>query len=194
MSEQRSVRRTAFRRFTLGKAEMSTRLAPWVVMGALAIICSGCAGQQPGTLTTIGNEDGAVGTLFPYKPPYYYQTSQGLMYFCPNGSAAGGVCHPVSNGLYNYYRPNDYSYQPAPPPPPYQPAPYQPAPAPTPAPQPNCPSGNWLVSGACAAETRPQPQPVPQPRADPQPGGSVPADIDTCGWWRLNNLWDCNHP
>ena len=145
------------------------------------VLLAGCAGQQ-GAIQAIGNDDGSTVALIPYRPPYYYQTSAGVVYFCPRGSAVGGVCRPVFNGSYNYYGPGNYNYQPVP----YQPVPYQPPPPPAPAPQP-C-SGTWLVSGACAGEV---PQPAPQP--DPAPAGTVPAD-NSCGWWRLNNLWGCNHP
>jgi hypothetical protein len=81
-----------------------------------------------------------------------------------------------------YQQPQTYYYRPTPTP--------APAPAPAPEPQAEAPaapeasggSGGWLIPGAHAAPMHPDPPPAP-----------VPAD-NSCGWWRLSNLWGCTSP
>jgi hypothetical protein len=142
------------------------------------VLLVGCASQPYGVLTTTGNEDGTVSTLFPVKPPNYYQNSTGVIYYCPNGGAVGGVCSPVRP--YSNYGSN-YNYWPAP-----APAQYPVLPNPPAAPQPGG-IGSWLAPPAQAQEIpRPAPQPVPQP--GPAPPGDVAVD-NSCGWWRVSDLW-----
>jgi hypothetical protein len=143
---------------------------------ALALL-AGCAGPQYGVLTTTGNEDGTIGTLFPVKPPNYYQNSAGVIYYCPNGGAVGGVCRPVSPSYSSNYGSN-YNYWPAPAPAQYPVLPNQP-PAP-----PTGGVGSWLAPPAQAQEIPPRPAPQP----GPAPPGDVAVD-NSCGWWRVSNLW-----
>jgi hypothetical protein len=163
-----------------------SRLVQLSLLVALALM-AGCASQPPGTLTTIGQVDGSMNTLYPYRPPYYYRTAQGLVYYCPRGGAPGGSCSAVNNfQLYNYQPSAAYQpqYQPPPPTEPQLPPPQS--------------GGNWLIPSAQAGTIRPttsQPSQPSQPA--PLPPGAAPGDVpvdNKCGWWRLDNLWGCSQP
>jgi hypothetical protein len=53
------------------------------------------------------------------------------------------------------------------------------------------PSGGsgWIIPGASAAPVK-RPAPTPAP-VDSSSSDVIPVD-NSCGWWRLNNLWGCN--
>ena len=137
----------------------------WSAVLAAMLLLAGCDLPPPQqSLLVMDQRPFRLGGYGPYVPPGYHVEAR----FVPGY----GFSHVVV--------PN------APMPTYVAPTPVYAAQEPAAPPQPSGGSG-WLIPRAEAEPLHPQPTSPPAPSAPP---GEVPAD-NSCGWWRLSNLW-CN--